>query len=60
MMDDEYNTIVKEVNERIKDSLNKNGILVTDKRFEEIKERMKNLLLEKKPSSLINEKNKNK
>lgn len=34
--------------------------LVTDKRYEELKERMKKLLLEKKPSSLINEENKNK
>lgn len=48
MMNEEYNTIVKEVNERIKDSLNKNGSLVTDKRFEELKERMKALLKKKK------------
>ena len=60
MMDDEYNTIVKEVNEKIKESLNKNGSLVTDERYEELKDRLKKLLQEKEHLSLINEENKNK
>lgn len=59
-MDDEYNTIVKEVNEKIKESLNKNGSLVTDERYEELKDRLKKLLQEKEHLSLINEENKNK